>query len=364
MKNKVSKILTLLLSVTLLLGLTACGNKSTSNEAGTTEENAVEQQKESENEGENQSAEPVKLMVSITATNTDDNPTGRSLQVFKDKVEEVSNGALELECYWGATLYAQDAETAAVTSGDVFMTYSGSSWLTDGSPWVSMFASGYFFKDVDHMNAVLNGEIGQEVYQKIADDQGILPLGAIYTGSRAISLSTDKKVESRADLEGVNLRMANSESWMFMGEALGANPTAINYSDLYLALSTGTADGQDNPIAALVASSFYEVQKSVTLTGHVVDSVWPTVNKAQWDALTEEQQGWIMEGFKAARDYCENANLNSDEETIAFLEENGLTVYTIDTTKYAQEVQEYYLSSDMVKNWDMDLYEQIQSLEY
>ena len=138
-----------------------------------------------------------------------------------------------------------------------------------------MFTAGYLFNSYDHMTATLNGEVGQEVFQKISDEQGLLPLGAWYLGSREISLSEDRAIKTPEDLNGVNLRMPNSEAWLFLGEALGANPTPMSFSELYLALQTGAVDGQDNPLGSVESAKFYEVQKSITLTHHLVDSVWP-----------------------------------------------------------------------------------------
>jgi len=210
------------------------------------------------------------------------------------------------------------------------------------------------------MNAVLNGPIGQEVYQRVAKEQGILPLGAFYTGSRDISLSQDKEIKTPEDLKGINLRMPNSESWMFLGKALGANPTPVSFSDLYLALKTGSVDGQDNPITGMETTKFYEVQKSVTMTGHVIDSVWPTVNLKKWNSLTQQQKDWMMEGFAAAKKYAEEANLNSVESSIKFCKEHGLSIYYADVDAFNKHVQEYYLNSDYSKNWDMDLYKRCQ----
>lgn len=354
------KLIALILSLCMVFTLCACGNSKPAATNNDVEEPVA---KVEDTEAAEETLEPVTLTVSITAANVDGNYTGKSLEVLKNKVEELSGGLITLDCYWSNTLYAQDAETAAVTSGDIFMTYSGSAWLTDGSPWVSMFASGYFFRDYEHMNAVLNGEIGQMTFQKIAEEQGILPLGAIYTGARAVSLNVDRCVQSRADLADINLRMPSSESWMFMGKALGTNPTAIAYSDLYLALSTGTVDGQENPASTLISASLYEVQKSVTYTGHVIDSVWPTVNLQQWNDLPEQYREWILEGVDAARVYAAEARQGAEAEEEEFLKENGMVIYHIDATEFAKEVQDYYLNSAFSETWDMDLYAEIQNVQ-
>lgn len=89
---------------------------------------------------------------------------------------------MTVECYDSGTLYGQDTEHDALKNGDVDMIYSSASWLTDGSPWISMFTAGYVFQSYDHMTKVLNGDIGKDMFQKVAEEQGILPLGAFYLG--------------------------------------------------------------------------------------------------------------------------------------------------------------------------------------
>ena len=100
----------------------------------------------------------------------------------------------------------------------------------------------------------------------------------------------------------------NSEAWLFLGQALGANPTPISFSELYLALQTGVVDGQDNPLPSVESAKFYEVQKSITMTNHLVDSVWPAINLQKWESLTDAQKDIIMQGVEAGRKYCDETN--------------------------------------------------------
>ena len=269
---------------------------------------------------------------------------------------------MTVECYDSGTLYGQDTEHDALKNGDVDMIYSSASWLTDGSPWISMFTAGYVFQSYDHMTKVLNGDIGKEMFQKVAEEQGILPLGAFYLGTRQISLSEDKQIKTPDDLKGVNLRMPNSDAWVFLGKAMGANPTAVGFNDLYLALQTGTVDGQDNPLPTVKSAKFYEVQKSISLTNHLVDSVWPTINLNTWNKLTDTQKGWVMEAVEAARAACDEQNLKTESEVQDFLKEQGLTIYEADVTAFADHVLETYLNDPISDTWDKDLLEQIKAM--
>lgn len=304
--------------------------------------------------------DPVKLVFSIAAVPTDAH--GQAQQVFKQTVEEISGGNITVDCYDSGSLFSQDEETAAVLAGDCDMIYSSASWLTDGSPWVSMFTAGYMFQSYDHMTSVLNGEVGKQVFQKVADEQGILPLAAFYLGTRQISLSEDRAIMTPADLNGVNLRMPNSDAWVFLGTAMGANPTPIAFNDLYLSLQTGTVDGQDNPLPTVINAKFYEVQKSISLSNHLVDSVWPVMNVNKWNSLTEQQQAWVMEAIEAARKSCDETNLATEASAVDTLKSEGLSVYESDVPAFADTVLNAYLSSDFSSSWDMDLYEQVQAL--
>lgn len=301
--------------------------------------------------------DPVELTVTLTAVSTDTH--AQAMMKFKEACEELSDGNITVEVYTDAQLFSQEEEVAAVVMGDADITLTAASWLTTGSPWVSMFTAGYLFNSYDHMTTTLNGEIGAEVFQKVADEQGLLPLGAWYLGSREISLSEDKQVSTPADLEGVTLRMPNSEAWLFLGEALGANPTPLSFSELYLALQTGAVDGQDNPLSTVDSAKFYEVQKSITLTNHLVDSVWPAINCDKWASMTEAQQAIVMEALEIGRDYCDSTNLQKESELVAFFEEQGVNVYDADIAAFQEHVLNYYLENEISSDWDMEMYDKV-----
>ncbi|HPE93778.1 MAG: sialic acid TRAP transporter substrate-binding protein SiaP [Sphaerochaeta sp.] len=300
---------------------------------------------------------PVELVYTMTAVPTDAH--AGAMRVFKETVERVSNGQIKVLTYDSASLFKQEQEVSAVKSGQADMTATAASWLTDGSPWVSMFTAGYIFKSYDHMTSVLNGPIGAEVFDRIAKEQGIRPLGAQYLGTRQLNLVEDREIKTPADLKGVNLRMPNSDSWIFLGKALGANPTPISFSELYMALQTKTVDGQDNPLPSTKNAKFYEVTKSITITNHLVDSVWPAINEAKWQSLSEQQKAWVMEGVKAGIEYCDTTNLKAEAELVEFFKSAGLKVYYADLDAFAEHVLAQYLASPYAKSWDKDMFEKV-----
>ena len=369
MKKKVlATVLAVAMVGTMLAG---CGSKTEPEapaEAPATEAPAEEAPAEEAPEEEAPAADaaagdlgdPVTLTVTLTAVSTDTH--AQAMKKFEETVESLSGGNISVEVYTDAQLFSQEEEVAAVVMGDADMTLTSASWLTTGSPWVSMFTAGYLFNSYDHMTTTLNGEVGKEVFQKVSDEQGLLPLGAWYLGSREDSLSEDKAVKTPEDLKGVNLRMPNSEAWLFLGEALGANPTPMSFSELYLALQTGAVDGQDNPLGSVESAKFYEVQKSISLTHHLIDSVWPAINNDKWASLTDAQKDIIMQGIEAGREFCDSTNLQKEEDLIAFFEEQGLKIYEADIPTFQEHVLNYYLSNDISADWDQAMYDKVSEI--
>ena len=301
---------------------------------------------------------PVELVYTMTAVPTDAH--AGAMRVFKETVERVSGGNIKVKTYDSASLFKQEQEVSAVRSGQADMTATAAPWLTDGSPWISMFTAGYIFKSYDHMTKVLNGDIGKVIFERVAKEQGIRPLGAQYLGTRQLNMVKDVWIKTPEDLKGVKLRMPNSDSWLFLGKALGANPTPISFSELYMALQTKTVDGQDNPLPSDKNAKFYEVTKSITLTNHFVDSVWPAINEAKWQSLSDQQKGWVMEGVQAGIKYCDETNLKAEAELVEFFKKAGLKVYNADIDAFSKHVLNEYLNSAFAKKWDMNVYKQIQ----
>jgi len=301
---------------------------------------------------------PVELVYTMTAVPTDAH--AGAMRVFKETVERVSGGNIKVKTYDSASLFKQEQEVSAVRSGQADMTATAAPWLTDGSPWISMFTAGYIFKSYDHMTKVLNGDIGKVIFERVAKEQGIRPLGAQYLGTRQLNMVKDVWIKTPEDLKGVKLRMPNSDSWLFLGKALGANPTPISFSELYMALQTKTVDGQDTPLPSAKNAKFYEVTKSIPLTHHFVDSVWPAINEAKWQSLSDQQKGWVMEGVRAGIKYCDETNLKAEAELVEFFKKAGLKVYNADIDAFSKHVLNEYLNSAYAKKWDMNVYKQIQ----
>lgn len=286
------------------------------------------------------------------------------LSTFKDELEKSTNGRIKVEIFHSGQLFTQEAEQAAIRRGTIEMVYTGPNWLADFIPYFSMFTSGYIFKDYEHMNRVLNGEIGKQIFEDVAEKIGVRPLGAFYLGTRQLNLrDIGREVRTPQDMKGIKLRMPNSPSWLFLGKALGANPTTISFTELYMALKTGAVDGQDNPLPTTKNAKFYEVTKYIILTNHYVNPIMPSINEKLWRKLGPELQEKIYAAIEKARQVCDRMNLEAEEKLVDFFKEQGMTVILPDQEAFIDYVHKAYLENDeMVAKWDMELYKKVLEL--
>jgi len=290
-----------------------------------------------------------------------------AMKVFKEEVESLSAGHITVDLYIAGAIYTQEGELAAVREGTLDMAYYSASWFAEFVPYVSMIGAVYTFSGFKHMDRVLNGEIGERIFDDVAQKTGVRPLAAFYLGTRQLNVVEKVgPVRTPEDMKGVKLRTPASPAWIALGKALGGNPTPMSFGEVYMGLKTGAIEGQDNPLPTDKNAKFYEVTKYIILTDHVVNSVWPTINEKKWQSLSEIDQLVIRMAIEKARKFCAETNLKAESELCDFFREQGLIIIEDpDKEAFAAYAKNSYAteSKDISKDWDMELYEEIQALK-
>jgi len=290
-----------------------------------------------------------------------------AMTVFKEEVESLSAGHITVDLYIAGAIYTQEGELAAVREGTLDMAYYSASWLAEFVPYLSMIGAVYTFSGFKHMDRVLNGEIGERIFNDVAQKTGLRPLAAFYLGTRQLNVVEKVgPVRTPEDMKGVKLRTPGSPSWIALGRALGGNPTPMSFGEVYMGLKTGAVEGQDNPLPTDKNAKFYEVTKYIILTDHVVNSVWPTINEKKWQSLSDIDKLIIRKAIEKARKFCAETNLKAESELCDFFREQGLIIIEDpDKEAFAAYAKNSYAteSKDISKDWDMELYEEIQALK-
>ncbi len=265
----------------------------------------------------------------------------------------------DVELHLNATLFRQGTELVAIQRNNVEMANLAPQDFSRQIPAWSVMASAYLFRDAAHMRAVFNGPIGAEFNRMARDQLNVHVLGPLYFGTRHVNLKPRKRINTPADMAGLKLRMPPGETWQFLGEALGANPTPVAFAELYTALQSGTVDGQDNPLPTSRTMRFHEVTTQFVLTSHLVAYDLLSISSRLWDGLTQPQRDAIQAAANKAIDASTQRHLAQEQEMVAFFRSQGLEVYEPDVAAFRAEAQRRYLASTQSQAWPAGILDRI-----
>ncbi len=306
-------------------------------------------------------ADPIKLRISTPAVEADWH--AKMLPVFKQELDRLAPGQFDVEIHLNGTLFKQGTEPAAMQRGNLEMAMISAFDISKQIPEWSIFTAGYLLRDPQHQTKVFESDIGQEMYRLVEDKMGIKILSVGYLGTRQLNLRTEKEVKTPADLAGVKLRMPGSDTWLFLGKALGANPLPVAFGEIYTALQTGAIDAQDNPLPTVRAAKFYEVTKQVVLTDHLVDAIFLSLAGSTWKKLDDKQKTAVTSAAQAAVRFNNENRVKEEAELSDFFKAQGLKVYKPDVEAFRTQVQKTYLESELSKAWPKGMVDRVNAIK-
>jgi TRAP-type transport system periplasmic protein len=251
------------------------------------------------------------------------------MQEASDRIKEATAGKLEIRVFPNNQLGSDTDMLSQLRSGALeFFTLSGVILATI-SPATAISGVGFAFKDYDQVWKAMDGPVGASVRAEI-EKRGLVAMDKMFdNGYRQITSST-RAIRTPEDLKGFKIRVPVSPMWTSIFLAFGAAPTSINFSEVYSALQTKIVEGQENPLTLIQIARLYEVQKYISMTGHMWDAYWLLGNKRAFQAMPPDmQQIFAREMNRAALDErADIAKLN--DSTAALLKSEGLEFIEVD----------------------------------
>lgn len=268
-----------------------------------------------------------------------DSSVGVTAEHFADQVADLSGGSIEVETHPDGTLFGGDQNAAVnlLGNGTLDCTIISTSVYASFNPHMNAMSLPYLFDDAEQFTEYLQGEPGQQLLDSLSE-QGIEGVEMLTRTPRHITNSV-RPIEMPADLEGITIRVPQNELWVNFFESLGANPTPMDFTEVYTALQTGTIDAQENPLEVPVNNQFFEVQDYLSLTGHIRDGYVLGCNQDLWESLSDEQQQAMTEAAQATAEFKTQYDQEEVETTLAALEEEGVQVNEL-TPEAQQAFQE------------------------
>jgi tripartite ATP-independent transporter DctP family solute receptor len=282
--------------------------------------------------------------------------------VFKTQLDAAAPKAFDTQIYLNSSLFKQSAEATALARGNLEMSTLSAADLSRQVPYFSIFTAGYVLRDLNHLQKVFNGPIGEEGFRQAQERMGVKVLATAYLGTRQLLLRQAKEVKTPADLKGLKLRMPAAKEWLFLGDSLGAQAMPMAFAEVYLALKTGTIDAQDNPLPTVRAARFDEVSQQVVLTGHLVDALFLVIQQKTWERLNPSQQKAVQQAAQAAAQYNNDHRLEEEKTILQQFQKQGLRITTPDVNAFRTHVTQHYQSSEMAKTWPAGLLARIEAV--
>ncbi|WP_249692393.1 TRAP transporter substrate-binding protein [Stappia sp. WLB 29] len=246
------------------------------------------------------------------------------VQAFGKKLSELSGGKFEIREQAAGALGGERDVIEGLQIGSVELTVSSTGPLGNFVPEALVLDLPFLFKDYAAARGILDGEIGQELLDKVSQNN-LVALAWSENGFRHVTNSS-RPINTPADLEGLKIRTMENPVHMEAFRAAGASPTPMAFPEVFAALQQNVIDGQENPIPVITASKFWEVQSNLTLTGHVYSPAIILASPSLWDGLSDEEKGWFREAAKVAVE-ATRAKVEADEANgVALLRQNGMNV--------------------------------------
>jgi tripartite ATP-independent transporter DctP family solute receptor len=205
-----------------------------------------------------------------------------------EEIKKRSNGKFEIQVFPASSLGKETDINQGMQLATVDMIISGPSFAARSYPRLGIAYYPFIFRDADHLLAYSKSAVFKEMIDGFREKTGIQILAYTYYGAR--HTTAQKAFTDCAGMKGIKIRVPDVPSYRATPESCGANPTPIAFAEVYLALQNGTVEAQENPLTTIEAKKFYEVQKHIMLTGHIVDGLTTQVAPHVWSKLSDAEK--------------------------------------------------------------------------
>ena len=263
---------------------------------------------------------PNKPLVLRTAENQpQDYPTTQAITFMAERLAQLSEGEINIKLYSGGQLGDEKDTLELTILGGIDLNRVNLAPLNSIVPETTILSMPFLFRSTEHMRAVLDGKIGEEILAAF-EPHGLIGLAFYDSGARSI-YNTIKPIRTPADLKGMKIRVQNSDIYVAMMDALGANPTPMGFGQVYESLILGTIDGGENNWPSYETTRHFEAAPFYSLTEHTMTPDVLLMSKYRWDKLSSQQQVLLKHAAKASvlhmRKLWDNRTEDSRKKIIA-----------------------------------------------
>lgn len=284
-------------------------------------------------------------------------PVHLGMEKMAELVYKYSDGTLRVKIFPNQQLGSEREALELLQIGSIGMTKVSSSAIENFVPRLRVYGVPYLFGDEDHILRVLNGKIGREL---LLDGEEYWLRGLTYYDAGKRSFYTkDRPILTPDDLQGLKIRVMESQMSMNMVREMNGSPTPISFGELYTALQQGVVDGAENNPPSYLTSRHYEVAKFYSLDEHTMLPDMLVISTLLWNKLTAQQQQWVQKAADSSAVYQRRIWKDAEKEALERAMQSGVEVLYPDKTPFIEATKSLY---EQYKEKEPELYELIQRI--
>ncbi|MBR0557851.1 sialic acid TRAP transporter substrate-binding protein SiaP [Ciceribacter sp. L1K23] len=255
-----------------------------------------------------------------------------------EEIAKRTEGRYKIEVFPASQLGKEADINQGLKLGTVDIIISGSSFAARDYKPIGVTYYPYIFRDPSHLLAYTKSDIFKRLTKGYEEATGNHITAVTYYGTR--HTTSNRPIASCADMQGLKIRVPDVPAYLAMPRACGANTTPIAFAEVYLALQNGTVEAQENPLTTIEAKKFYEVQKNIILTGHIVDHLNTVVSKSRWESLSDEDKQIFTEVMQEAASRATKIIEERENGLVADFKAKGINVTEVDRADFENTVLE------------------------
>jgi tripartite ATP-independent transporter DctP family solute receptor len=286
-----------------------------------------------------------------------DHPSVQMITRVANRVKDATQGRIEIQAYPAGQLGSSKDQIEAVALGTQQMVTEGAANFGQWVPSISVIEAPYVWRDAAHLTKVMAGPVGQDLNKQLIEKRGMRILGTTYYGVRQLT-TTKKAVRTAADMKEFKLRVPENEVFLAMARAWGAKPTPMTFGELYLALRQNVVDGQENPLPTIDSGKFFEVQKYLVLTGHILTPRLVVINEKFWQGVSAADQKAISDAVAEGIAWNNQEILAREQSLLDKFKKAGMEVIQPDVESFRKPVLDT-LPKMFEAKWGKGLFEKI-----
>jgi tripartite ATP-independent transporter DctP family solute receptor len=253
-----------------------------------------------------------------------------------EEIKKRTNGKFDIQVFPASSLGKETDINQGLQLGTVDMIISGPSFAARSFPRIGIAYYPFIFRDAAHQAAYAKSDVFKELVEGYRQKTGIVMTAYTYYGAR--HTTSNRAFNDCAGMKNLKIRVPDVPAYMATPRSCGANPTPIAFAEVYLALQNGTVEAQENPLTTIEAKKFYEVQKHIMLTGHIVDGLVTQIGPHVWNKLSDAEKKIFTDVTQEAAARATAQIIKREAELVDEFKKKGINIVQVNRQSFVDAV--------------------------